>query len=128
VKIESIIQNINIPAVRGQVESSANNSGGANGSPNSKISGNDSFPAARVNAALSEGVKDKQQNKDKQPTTAGNGLLDLKAVFALDKEKNVVIRVLDKKGEIVRQYPPEEYINMIKKLKENVENLFSKEV
>jgi uncharacterized FlaG/YvyC family protein len=125
VKIDNIIQNVNMP-VRGQIENSANNSTGTN----SRTTGNNASALVSLNenSALKEGLRDKQQNKDKQSASAGNGLLDLKAVFALDKEKNVVIRVLDKKGEIVRQYPPEEYINMIKKLKENVESLFSKEV
>lgn len=123
-KIDSI--NINVPAVKGQTESSANNSTGTN----SRTTGNNasSLSAVNVNSALKERLRDKQQNKDNQSASVGNGLLDLKAIFALDKEKNVVIKVLDKKGEVVRQYPPEEYINMIKKFKENVESLFSKEV
>jgi uncharacterized FlaG/YvyC family protein len=123
-KIDSV--NINVPAVKGQTESPANNSTGTN----SRTTGNNasSLSAVNVNSALKERLKDKQQNKDNQSASVGNGLLDLKAIFALDKEKNVVIKVLDKKGEVVRQYPPEEYINMIKKFKENVESLFSKEV
>jgi len=48
-----------------------------------------------------------------------------KAVFAVDDQKNVVIRFIDKKGKIVRQVPPEEYLDMISKLKENTEHLFS---
>ncbi|MDI6729202.1 MAG: flagellar protein FlaG [Thermodesulfovibrionales bacterium] len=123
-KIDSV--NINVPAVKGQTESPANNSTGTN----SRTTGNNasSLSAVNVNSALKERLRDKQQNKDNQSVSVGNGLLDLKAIFALDKEKNVVIKVLDKKGEVVRQYPPEEYINMIKKFKENVESLFSKEV
>lgn len=123
-KIDSV--NINVPAVKGQTESPANNSTGTN----SRTTGNNasSLSAVNVNSALKERLRDKQQNKDNQSASVGNGLLDLKAIFALDKEKNVVIKVLDKKGEVVRQYPPEEYINMIKKFKENVESLFSKEV
>ena len=123
-KIDGI--NINMPAVKGQIEGTANNNAGTSGkSANGKA---ESLGALNIDPSIREGLKDKQQNRDKQTVTAGNGLLDLKAVFALDKEKNVVIRVLDQKGEVVRQFPPEEYINMIKKLKANVENLFSKEV
>lgn len=123
-KIDGI--NINMLVAKGQIESADNNNAGASGkSANGKVE-----PLAALNrdSSIKEGIKDKQQNRDKQTATAGNGLFDLKAVFALDKEKNVVIRFLDKKGEVVRQYPPEEYISMIKKLKENIENLFSKEV
>ena len=123
-KIDGI--NINMPAVKGQIESTANNNANTSGkSANGKA---ESLSALNIDPSTREGLKDKQQNRDKQTATAGNGLLDLKAVFALDKEKNVVIRVLDQKGEVVRQFPPEEYINMIKKFKDNVESLFSKEV
>lgn len=127
-KIESI--NINIPAVKGQIESTANNSTDANSrtagrSTNGKA---ESLSALNIDPSLGKGLKDKQQSKDKQLVSVKNELLDLKAVFALDKEKNVVIRVLDKKGKIVRQYPPEEYIKMVKKFRENIESLFSKEV
>ncbi len=123
-KIDGI--NINMPAVKGQIENTANNNAGTSGkSANGKA---ESLGALNIDPSIREGLKDKQQNRDKQTVTSGNGLLDLKAVFALDKEKNVVIRVLDKKGEVVRQFPPEEYINMIKKFKDNVESLFSKEV
>jgi uncharacterized FlaG/YvyC family protein len=48
-----------------------------------------------------------------------------KAVFAVDDQKNVVIRFVDKKGKVVRQVPPEEYLDMISKLKESTEQLFS---
>lgn len=125
-KIEGIIQNINNLAVKGQVEVSADNSGNANSSQNREVSERTSSSPVRVNVGLIKEIKDKQQGKDNINT--GNNLFNLKAVFALDKEKNVVIRFLDQKGKVVRQIPPEEYINMIKKFKESVENLFSKEV
>lgn len=125
-KIESIIQSINTVAVKGQIENTANNNAGTSGkAANGKA---EPLVALKIDSSIRERLKDKQQNRDKQTLNVEDGLFDLKAVFALDKEKNVVIRVLDKKGEIVRQYPPEEYINMIKKFRENVESLFSKEV
>jgi uncharacterized FlaG/YvyC family protein len=124
VNIDSI--SINIPAVKGKVEDAANSNADTNSrSANGKT---ESLAALNINLSIRRVPEDKQQNRDKQLTTAGNGLLDLKAVFALDKDKNVVIRFLDKKGEVVRQVPPEEYINMLKKFRANVENLFSKEV
>lgn len=123
-KIDGI--NINMPAVKGQIEGNANNNAGTSGkAANGKA---ESLGALNRDLSIKEWLKDKQQNRDKQTVTAGNGLLDLKAVFALDKEKNVVIRFLDQKGKVVRQIPPEEYVNMIKKFKENVESLFSKKV
>jgi uncharacterized FlaG/YvyC family protein len=69
-----------------------------------------------------------RQNKDVQIKPIERELYDLKPVFAVDEDKNIVIRFFDKKGEIVRQIPPEEYLNMIKKLNETVENLYSKKV
>ncbi|WP_333653749.1 flagellar protein FlaG [Dissulfurispira sp.] len=144
-KIDGI--NINMPAVKGQIESTANNNAGTSGkSANGKA---ESLVALNIDSSIKGGLedkqqnrgqigqahslreirlKDKQQNRDKQAVTAGNGLFDLKAVFALDKEKNVVIRFLDQKGKVVKQVPPEEYINMVKKFKENVESLFSEKV
>ncbi len=68
----------------------------------------------------------KKQNEEVLPVY--NTAPELKPVFALDDTKNVVIRFLDRDGNIVRQYPPEEYINMMKKLNEMIENLYSKKV
>jgi hypothetical protein len=47
-----------------------------------------------------------------------------KAYFALDDNKNVVIKVEDSKGNVVRQIPPEDYIKMSKTLRELSTNLF----
>lgn len=43
--------------------------------------------------------------------------IQTKAVFAIDEDKNVVIQLLDKDGEVVRQMPPEDYLDMVKNLK-----------
>lgn len=126
-KIEALIQNINIPVVREQTGNTANNNVDAN-SRQTKGSDAPSFIVEGIESAL----RNKQKIEDKkeliQKEGVSNEIFTLKAVFALDKEKNVVIRFLDKKGKIVRQIPPEEYINMAKKFRENVESLFSKEV
>ncbi|QWR76470.1 flagellar protein FlaG [Candidatus Magnetomonas plexicatena] len=47
-----------------------------------------------------------------------------KAYFAVDDNRNVVIKVEDSKGNVVSQIPPEEYIKMSKVLKEISSNLF----
>lgn len=112
-KIENVIQNINLPANKGQADQSSN----------SRTSGSKTSSLTNLNIHLSA-----RDNKQEEVKPAGNGLLDLKAIFALDKDKNVVIQFLDEKGEIVKQVPPEEYINMVKKLETIVENLFSKVV
>ncbi|MEW6417009.1 MAG: flagellar protein FlaG [Nitrospirota bacterium] len=51
-----------------------------------------------------------------------------KAFFAIDDNKNVVIRIVDSEGNLVRQIPPEEFINMVEKMKEISEDLYSKRV
>lgn len=108
-KIDSI--DINLVQLRAQMDSSVKNFN------------------SRQNADVPKFVRNQnQQDNDNQIKPIEKEIFDLKAVFAVDKEKNVVIRFLDQKGKIVRQIPPEEYIKMIKKFKENVENLFSKEV
>lgn len=43
--------------------------------------------------------------------------IQTKAVFAIDEDKNVVIQLLNKDGEVVRQMPPEDYFDMVKNLK-----------
>lgn len=50
------------------------------------------------------------------------------AFFALDDKDNVVIKVVDGEGNLIMQIPPEEYIKMVKAMKDNIEHLFSKEV
>ncbi len=47
-----------------------------------------------------------------------------KAYFAVDDKKNVVIKVEDSKGNVVRQIPPEDYIKMSETLRELTNNLF----
>ena len=48
--------------------------------------------------------------------------IQTKAVFAIDNDRNVVIQLLDKDGKVVRQMPPEDYLDMVKKLKEFVKS------
>ena len=48
--------------------------------------------------------------------------IQTKAVLAIDEDKNVVIQLLDKDGNVVRQMPPEDYLDMVKKLKEVIKS------
>jgi hypothetical protein len=122
VKVDSLIHEINISAIRGQIGSSANNRQPAN-----KDAGLSVMSSAR---GLAVGHTDHtgRQNKDVQIKPIESELYDLKPVFAVDEDKNIVIRFLDKKGKIVRQIPPDEYLNMVKKLQEAIGNLYSKKV
>ncbi|RME68133.1 MAG: hypothetical protein D6778_02265 [Nitrospirae bacterium] len=49
------------------------------------------------------------------------------AYFAVDENNNVVIRIVDSDGKVVRQIPPEEYIRMKEALKETIKNLLNLE-
>lgn len=51
-----------------------------------------------------------------------------KAFFALDDNENVVIRIVDSEGNLIRQIPPEEFLKASEFLKNNNKNLFSVEV
>ncbi len=50
-----------------------------------------------------------------------------KAFLAVDENKNVVIRVIDSDGKVIRQIPPEDYLKMAASLKEIAKNLFHTE-
>ncbi len=131
-KIESIMQNINIPSIKGQAENAApviaRNPEPAEGQKQSQDRLGKGSAISKDEIATPLARNDRIKDKNKQVEMPKNSLFDLKAVFAIDRDKNVVIRFLDKKGEIVKQIPPEEYINMVKKFRESVENIFSKKV
>ncbi len=74
---------------------------------------------------------------DKDNKDAGKELLDGKAFFSVDDNDNVVIKLVDSKGKVIKQIPAEEYLKMVKVLDENMKslmqskngkNLFHKEV
>ncbi len=51
-----------------------------------------------------------------------------KAFFALDDNENVVIRIVDSEGRLLRQIPPEEYLKMVEYMRSYSKNIFSVEV
>ncbi len=72
--------------------------------------------AAEQKKALSESVPEKKVQVG-----------PYRAYFAVDENNNVVIRVVDDKGNVVRQIPPEEYIKMKEALRETIKNLLDLE-
>ncbi len=50
-----------------------------------------------------------------------------KTVFAVDGNNKVVLQVLDSKGKVLQQLPPEEFGPVAKELKALMKNLFSRE-
>lgn len=50
------------------------------------------------------------------------------AFFAVDDSNNVVIKIVNGKGELIKQIPPEDYLKMVEKMEKNSGKLFHKEV
>lgn len=48
---------------------------------------------------------------------SGSLITFYKAFFAIDENKNVVIKVVDNEGNLIRQIPPEEYLKVAESLK-----------
>lgn len=123
-KIDPVIHDISYSQARSQVDVPSNVMGS-----NKRLQNNDH--TASTLPAINQSVKQdtvEKQGTDKKAKEADSEFFKLKAVFALDDDKNVVIRLLDDKGEVVRQYPPKEYLTMVKKFNEIVDNLYSKRV
>lgn len=74
-------------------------------------------PASNTNEALRSEETSVQKPKP----------VSYKAFFEVDENKNVVIKVVDSEGRVIRQVPPEEYLKMAAAWKENIKNLFHKE-
>lgn len=51
-----------------------------------------------------------------------------KAVLAVDGDKNVVVRIIDSDGKVLRQIPPEEYMATVARLRELAKSLLDLEV
>lgn len=74
----------------------------------------------------------------KEPNTNKSNLHDLKnennaaifykAFFAVDENKNVVIKVVDSDGNLIRQIPPEEFLKVAESLKNVTKKLLHLEV
>ncbi|MBF0559172.1 MAG: hypothetical protein HQL08_10375 [Nitrospirae bacterium] len=107
-RIDTTLQNV--PDIKGQTDQQANNR-----------------PDARDqagNAAGGQAVKHASQQAGVAEASSNSLLVGGKGVIALDDNKNVVVRFMDDKGKIVAQYPPEEYLSMMKSLNQVAESLF----
>jgi len=82
----------------------------------------------------SNSVVNKQKLNDNQAAVktpgasaaSSTGPFDLTGTLALDDDKNVVVQFVDKTGKVVSQFPPEDYLKMMEKLKKSIDNLFHK--
>ncbi|MEM2100279.1 MAG: flagellar protein FlaG [Thermoproteota archaeon] len=77
----------------------------------------------QINKANHEDQKENSSTK-----AVENNIFEIRAVFSITEDKDVVIKLLNEKGEVIGQIPPEEFLNMVKKLKEVNESLFSRRV
>jgi uncharacterized FlaG/YvyC family protein len=93
----------------------------------SEIKGNEAL--SQNNSKSNELQKNSQIEalNSKSDTLKMSGSVSHKAFFAVDENKNVIIRIVDSEGNIVKQIPPEEYVNMIDNMKELNRNLLHKE-
>ncbi len=83
-----------------------------------------------VPAQLSSGENKKSETVKKEDAQKYKpaDVLSHKAYFVVDEDRNIVIRVVDSEGKVVRQLPPDEYLQMMKSLKETFKNLIDVEV
>ncbi|MEW6116929.1 MAG: flagellar protein FlaG [Nitrospirota bacterium] len=121
-KIDPIVQNADQLAVRGQPSS-----GNGQGAGKRRAEAKSPPTIVDIQRILQQEHAEKREQAEKIRETQNNPV-NLKAIFAIDEDKNVVIQLLDDKGEMVRQIPPEEYMEMVKKLDEMRESIYSKKV
>jgi uncharacterized FlaG/YvyC family protein len=69
-------------------------------------------------------VSAKHQETRSAPAAAHFEIASFKAFFAVDENKNVVIRIKDAEGNVVKQIPPAEYLKMAEMLSESSKILF----
>ncbi|MCG3110422.1 MAG: flagellar protein FlaG [Candidatus Manganitrophus sp. SB1] len=69
-------------------------------------------------------ISAKHQDAQSAPAATNFETIAFKAFFAIDENKNVVIRIKDAEGNVVKQIPPAEYLKMAETLLENSKTLF----
>ncbi len=55
---------------------------------------------------------------------AAPDLFEAIGVIAVDSDKNVIVQFYDKTGKMVAQFPPDQYLAMMKHLNQVAESLF----
>jgi len=73
------------------------------------------------------------ENKDNSEKTIKEAkvkptVTSYKAIWVIDEKNNVLIRIEDEKGNVIRQIPPEEIINLNVRLSEILKNMYKIEV
>jgi uncharacterized FlaG/YvyC family protein len=105
------------------VNSMLNESG--NGANIGRLSGSGKAAADAVSVSKTNSNTEKHENSN---VSSDSKIFEEKAFIALDENKEVVIRFVDNNGKIVRQYPPEEYLQEMKELNRVIKSLYDKKV
>lgn len=128
-KVDTKIPNLNVSTTLPQEGMQGMSSDGVRSGGAVQENGAEVVLDAALQRVLQEQKKEKEKNNSvSQDNERQLEIYKYRAIFAVDDDKNVVVRLVDKKGKTVRQYPPEEYLNMQKHFRESVVNLFSIEV
>ncbi|MCR4288146.1 MAG: flagellar protein FlaG [Deltaproteobacteria bacterium] len=86
-------------------------------------------PAVRERVSIDPAPQDEAKPEVKEAPKAPEINVNVtKAVFAVDGDKNVVVRIIDSDGKVLRQIPPEEYMATVARLRELAKSLFDTEV
>ncbi len=72
--------------------------------------------------------RDEAKPEVKEAPKAPDNVPHTKAVFAVDGDKNVVVRFIDSDGKVLRHIPHEEYMATVARLRELAESLLDLEV
>ena len=80
----------------------------------------------QVNSGPASSKQAKQQDPENTTVSSGPSSSGLTGTLAVDDNKNVVVRFYDEKGKVTAQFPPEDYLQMMKELNQVSDNLFHK--
>lgn len=85
-------------------------------------------PAMRLEESAPPAPRDEAKPEVKEaPKAPENNVPQTKAVLAVDGDKNVVVRIIDSDGKVLRQIPPEEYMATVARLRELAKTLLDLE-
>jgi len=80
-----------------------------------------------ITEAANRKTDNEKGQTNKANVSSAQDLFGATGVIAVDEDKNVVVRFYDQKGKMIDQYPPEDYLMMMKQLGQVAQNLFHKE-
>jgi len=108
---------LNMPGITSQSDSQGNNGPAVSNQPSNSPTGSNHAKVTDKDNPMSNQKQDMGNTNALEPTGIVGGL-------ALDDHNGVVVRFYDATGKVVAQYPPEDYIEMMKELQQVTKNLF----